>query len=116
MTRARATRSLGELLADGWELVAARRARRAPARGQGRRRRSRAIARRRELADEALRGLLEGGLAGRTEREVAVELERGCAALGAERAELPLDRRRGRPRRAAARRSRATRRSRAECS
>ena len=32
-----------------------------------------------ELADEALRGVLEQGLAGRTERDVATELELGDA-------------------------------------
>jgi Xaa-Pro aminopeptidase len=35
------------------------------------------------LADEALRGLLEGGVAGRTEREVAIELELRMRRLGA---------------------------------
>jgi Xaa-Pro aminopeptidase len=37
-----------------------------------------------KLADEALRQVLERGLAGRTEREVALELEAGMRALGAE--------------------------------
>ena len=36
-----------------------------------------------ELADEALRGLLEAGLVGRTEREVAIELELRMRRLGA---------------------------------
>jgi Xaa-Pro aminopeptidase len=42
-----------------------------------------------ELADEALRTLLEGGLAGRTEREVAIELELGMRRLGAEGPSFP---------------------------
>ncbi len=37
-----------------------------------------------ELADEALRGVLEAGLAGRGEREVALELESRMRSLGAE--------------------------------
>jgi Xaa-Pro aminopeptidase len=36
-----------------------------------------------ELADEALRGVLEGGLAGRTERDVAIDLELRMRRLGA---------------------------------
>ncbi len=68
------------------------------------------------LADEALTAVLEDGLAGRTEREVAFELEMSMRRLGAEALELPLDRGRGRARRAAARRSRATWRSLATCS
>ncbi len=39
-----------------------------------------------ELADEALRRVLEGGLAGRTERDVAIELELAMRRLGAEAA------------------------------
>ena len=69
-----------------------------------------------ELADEALRGVLEDGLAGRSEREVAIELELRMRRLGAEGAELPLDRRRRRARRAAARRAARCSRSRATCS
>ncbi len=42
-----------------------------------------------ELADEALREVLEGGLAGRTEREVAFELETGMRRLGAEAPSFP---------------------------
>ena len=42
-----------------------------------------------ELADEALRGVLEGGLAGRTEREVAIELELRMRRLGAEAPSFP---------------------------
>jgi Xaa-Pro aminopeptidase len=37
-----------------------------------------------ELADEALREILEGGLAGRSERDVAIELELRMRRLGAE--------------------------------
>ena len=37
-----------------------------------------------ELADEALRGVLEAGLLGRTEREVAIDLELRMRRLGAE--------------------------------
>jgi Xaa-Pro aminopeptidase len=37
-----------------------------------------------ELADEALQGVLEGGLAGRSEREVAFELELRMRKLGAQ--------------------------------
>jgi Xaa-Pro aminopeptidase len=42
-----------------------------------------------ELADAALLQVLEGGLAGRTEREVAVELEFAMRRLGAEGASFP---------------------------
>ncbi|HEV2998020.1 MAG TPA: aminopeptidase P family N-terminal domain-containing protein, partial [Solirubrobacteraceae bacterium] len=42
-----------------------------------------------ELAEEALRGVLEEGLAGRTEREVAIELELRMRRLGAERPSFP---------------------------
>ena len=61
---------------------------RAPARGQGRSEiaRIRAAA---ELADEALRGVLERGLVGRTEREVAIELELEMRRLGAEGPSFP---------------------------
>jgi Xaa-Pro aminopeptidase len=41
------------------------------------------------LADEALRGVLEGGLAGRSEREVALELEQRMRKLGAQAASFP---------------------------
>jgi Xaa-Pro aminopeptidase len=41
------------------------------------------------LADEALRTVLEGGLAGRTEREVAIELELRMRRLGAEAPSFP---------------------------
>jgi Xaa-Pro aminopeptidase len=42
-----------------------------------------------ELADEAMRGLLEDGLVDRTEREVAIELELRMRRLGAEGASFP---------------------------
>jgi Xaa-Pro aminopeptidase len=42
-----------------------------------------------QLADEALRGLLEGGLTGRSEREVAIDLELRMRRLGAESASFP---------------------------
>jgi Xaa-Pro aminopeptidase len=41
------------------------------------------------LADEALRGLLEGGLVGRSERDVAIDLELRMRRLGAESASFP---------------------------
>jgi Xaa-Pro aminopeptidase len=42
-----------------------------------------------ELADEALRGALEGGLAGRTERDVAIDLELRMRRLGASAPSFP---------------------------
>ncbi len=73
---------LRELLPESWELVPSgglveelREVKEAPEIA-----RIRAAA---ELADEALRGVLEGGLAGRTEREVAIELELRMRRLGA---------------------------------
>jgi Xaa-Pro aminopeptidase len=42
-----------------------------------------------ELADEALKGVLEGGLAGRSEREVAFDLEMRMRRLGAEAPSFP---------------------------
>jgi Xaa-Pro aminopeptidase len=42
-----------------------------------------------QLADEALSGLLEAGLVGRTEREVAIELELRMRRLGASAASFP---------------------------
>ncbi|HEY2767997.1 MAG TPA: Xaa-Pro peptidase family protein [Solirubrobacteraceae bacterium] len=41
------------------------------------------------LAEEALRGVLEGGLAGRTEREVAIDLELRMRRLGASAPSFP---------------------------
>jgi Xaa-Pro aminopeptidase len=76
-------RRLGELLPVGWELV--------PCTGlitdlrlvkeACEIERMRAAA---QLADEALAGVLEGGLAGHTEREIAIELELRMRRLGAE--------------------------------
>jgi len=75
-------RRLSELLGDGWELVACtgvvQQLRAVKDAGE--------IARIRaatELADEALRMTLEGGLVGRSEREVAIELELAMRRLGA---------------------------------
>ena len=42
-----------------------------------------------QLADEALRGLLEDGLVGRSEREVALDLELRMRRLGAEAPSFP---------------------------
>jgi len=42
-----------------------------------------------ELADEALRGVLEDGVVGRTERDVAIELELRMRRLGAEAPSFP---------------------------
>jgi Xaa-Pro aminopeptidase len=42
-----------------------------------------------ELADEALRGVLEAGIVGRSERDVAIELELRMRRLGAEAASFP---------------------------
>jgi Xaa-Pro aminopeptidase len=42
-----------------------------------------------ELADEALHTVLEGGLAGRTERDVAIDLELRMRRLGAEASSFP---------------------------
>jgi Xaa-Pro aminopeptidase len=79
---------LRELLAPGWELV--------PCAGAVERLRAvkdaaelariRAAA---ELADEALARVLEAGLRGRTEREVAIELELRMRRLGAEGPSFP---------------------------
>jgi Xaa-Pro aminopeptidase len=79
---------LRELLPEGWELVPCGglveqlREVKEPAELD----RIRAAAR---LADEALRGLLESGLAGRTEREVAIELELRMRRLGAQAPSFP---------------------------
>jgi Xaa-Pro aminopeptidase len=81
-------RRLAELLGEGWELV--------PCTGVVQRLRAvkdaGEIARIRaasELADEALRGILEGGLVGRSEREVAIELELRMRRLGAQAPSFP---------------------------
>lgn len=79
---------LGELLPAGWELVgcagvaaALREVKDSEELG-----RIRAAA---QLADEALRGILEQGLVGRTERDVAIDLELAMRRLGAEGPSFP---------------------------
>jgi Xaa-Pro aminopeptidase len=81
-------RLLGERLGPAWELV--------PCAGLVRRLRAvkdaQEIARIRaasELADEALRGILEGGLVGRGEHELALELELRMRRLGAQAPSFP---------------------------
>ncbi len=81
-------RRVNELLPAGWESI--------PAAGlvEGLRelkdaaelKRIRAAA---ELADEALRGVLEGGLTGRSERDVAIDLELRMRRLGASAPSFP---------------------------
>ena len=56
-----------------------------------------------QLVDEIYDWVRERGLVGRTEREVALALEQEMRVRGAERPELPVDRRGRRERRAAAR-------------
>ena len=79
----RGHRRLGELLGESWELVpcngavARLRAVKEPVEVE----RMRAAS---ELADEALSGVLEAGLAGRTELDVAIELELRIRRLGAD--------------------------------
>jgi Xaa-Pro aminopeptidase len=79
---------LAELLGPRWELVAAtglveqQRAVKEPAEVA-------AIASAGALADEALREVLEEGLVGRSEREVALELETRMRRLGAEEPSFP---------------------------
>ncbi len=76
-------RRLAELLGERWELVPSTglvRGLRA-IKDEGEIARIRAAS---ELADEALRTILEGGLVGRTEREVALELELQMRRLGAQ--------------------------------
>jgi Xaa-Pro aminopeptidase len=79
---------LAERLPEGWELVACGGlvAGLRLVKDAGELERIRAAA---ELADEALRGALEGGLAGRSERDVAIELELRMRRLGAEAASFP---------------------------
>jgi Xaa-Pro aminopeptidase len=81
-------RKLLELLPEAWELVpcpgVVERLRAVKEAGE--------IARIRvasELADEALRGVLEQGVVGRTERDVAIELELRMRRLGAEAPSFP---------------------------
>jgi Xaa-Pro aminopeptidase len=79
---------LAELLGSGWELVACAGAveRLRAIKDEGEIARIRAAA---ELADEALRGVLEDGLVGRSERDVAFELELRMRRLGAQAASFP---------------------------
>jgi Xaa-Pro aminopeptidase len=79
---------LAELLGADWELVphtgAVERLREVKDPGEIARIRAAS-----ELADEALRAVLEDGLAGRTEREVAIELELRMRRLGAQAPSFP---------------------------
>lgn len=79
---------LRELVADSWELVACAGAveRLREVKEAGEIARIRAAC---QLADEALRAVLEGGLAGRTERDVAIDLELRIRRLGAESPSFP---------------------------
>ena len=81
-------RRLAESTGDAWELVACEEevARLRTVKDAGEVAAIRAAA---ELADAALTELLERGLAGRTEREVAIELELRMRRLGAEEASFP---------------------------
>jgi Xaa-Pro aminopeptidase len=74
---------LRDALVDGWELEACGGAveRLRAVKDEQEVKRMRAAA---ELADEALRGVLEDGVVGRSEREVAIELELRMRRLGAE--------------------------------
>ncbi len=87
-TTVRAHRRLVELLPQGWEPVACNGAvtqlRAVKDRAEIERMRAAS-----KLADEALTGVLEGGLAGRTERDVALELELRMRRLGAESPSFP---------------------------
>jgi Xaa-Pro aminopeptidase len=75
-------RRLGEHLPAGWELADAAgvlaKLRRVKDEGEVQRLRAACA-----LADEALAGVLDGGLAGRTERDVAIDIEQRMRALGA---------------------------------
>jgi Xaa-Pro aminopeptidase len=84
----KAHRQLLELLGQDWELVACAGAveRLRAVKDAGEIARMRAAS---ELADEALRTVLEGGLVGRSEREVAVELELRMVRLGAQAPAFP---------------------------
>ncbi len=81
-------RRLTELLGEGWELVPCTGAVQAlrAVKEPGEIARIRAAG---ELADEALRTVLEAGLVGRTEREVAIELELRMRRLGAQAPSFP---------------------------
>lgn len=79
---------LRELLDDGWELVpcggVVERLREVKDEPEAARIRAAT-----QLADEALTGVLEGGLVGRTERDVAIELELRMRRLGAQAPSFP---------------------------
>jgi Xaa-Pro aminopeptidase len=79
---------LFELLGEGWELVPCAGAveRLRAVKDAGEIARIRAAS---ELADEALRGVLEDGLVGRSEREVALALELRMRSLGAQAPSFP---------------------------
>ncbi|MGD0454811.1 MAG: aminopeptidase P family protein, partial [Solirubrobacteraceae bacterium] len=79
---------LAELLGDGWELVPCAGAveRLRAVKDAGEIARIRAAS---ELADEALRGILEDGLVGRSERDVAIDLELRMRRLGAQAPSFP---------------------------
>jgi Xaa-Pro aminopeptidase len=79
---------LQELLEGDWELVPFTRAveRLRAVKDAGEIDRIRAAA---QLADEALRGVIESGVVGRTERDVAIELELRMRRLGAEGSSFP---------------------------
>jgi Xaa-Pro aminopeptidase len=79
---------LAELLGEEWELVPCAGAveRLRAVKDAGEIARIRAAA---ELADEALRDVLEAGIVGRTERDVAIELELRMRRLGAEAPSFP---------------------------
>jgi len=79
---------LGELLGAAWELVPCAGAveRLRAVKDAGEIDRIRAAS---HLADEALRGVLEAGVVGRTERDVAIELELRMRRLGAEAPSFP---------------------------
>ena len=81
-------RLLGELTADDWELVACEDevARLRTVKDDGEIASIRAAA---QLADTALTEVLEGGLAGRTEQQIAFELEVRMRRLGAQAGSFP---------------------------
>jgi Xaa-Pro aminopeptidase len=84
----KAHRRLVEILPPGWSLVAVTAAveRLRAIKDAAEIARIRAAA---ELADEALRGVLADGLVGRSERDLAIELELRMRRLGAEAASFP---------------------------
>ncbi len=84
----RRARAPARAAAEGWELVAPR-ARSSACGRQGRSRSSRASAPRQRLPTRRCGAVLEAGLVGRTEREVAIELELRMRRLGAEAPSFP---------------------------